>query len=419
MSRRARVDGVQIVGVHMPKHRLAQIALIAFAGTSPHLAFAQTDTFPLQRTDERIVVAQSTPPAKRAPRAPTAAAVGEAEMINKANTWTVGLAAGLPEGTFLAVGAEIARNLNDGDDMRVLPMVTQGATDNIRDLLYLKGVDIAITHTDVFEHFRTVEKIENIEKRVNYITGLYVSEIHLVVRSDINSINDLAGKKVSFHIAGAGSTVTGPIVFQRLGIKVEPVFVSNQIALEKMKTGEIAGFVHNGGKPNNLIARFKNDPGFKILEIPFDKFDEYYVPAVFGPEDYPNFIKPGQKVETIAVPAVLAVYNWPKSSDRFRRVNRFIDQFFDKFERFKGPGYQPQWKDINLAAQVPGWSRYWVAEDKLKQLSGNQQAAGNGAGRVDVQLARQQAARAAPGDSAEQERIFQRFLDWSRQQNKR
>lgn len=347
----------------------------------------------------------------------SAASVGETELINRANAWTIGLAAGLPEGTFLPFAAEIARNLNDGIEMRVLPIVTPGATDNVRDLLYLRGVDIAITHTDVFDHFKTVEKIAGVERRINFVTSLYVSEIHLVVRPEIKTIQDLAGKKVGFHLAGSGSTVTGPLVFQKLGVKVEPVYISNVIALEKMKTGELAGIIHNGGRPNPLISRFKNEAGFKILSIPFDKFDEYYVPSLLTGDDYPNFIAKGEKVETIAVPAVLAVYNWPRTSDRFRRVSRFIDYMFDRFDNFKGPGYNPLWKDINLAAQVPGWQRYWVAEEKLKQVQAKAQQASASQSAIDVQLARQQAARVAPGNTAEQERLFQRFLEWSKQQS--
>ena len=91
-------------------------------------------------------------------------------------------------------------------------------------------MDIAITHADVFEHFRNVEKIPNIDKRVNFISEMYISELHVLVRPEINSFKDLEGKKVSFHTPGAGPSVTGPILFQRLGIKVEPVYVNNAIA---------------------------------------------------------------------------------------------------------------------------------------------------------------------------------------------
>ena len=67
-------------------------------------------------------------------------------------------------------------------------MITYGATDNVKDLLYLKGVDVAFTNADVLEHFKTVEKIPNIEKRINYVSGMYIGHIHLLVRADINSL---------------------------------------------------------------------------------------------------------------------------------------------------------------------------------------------------------------------------------------
>jgi TRAP transporter TAXI family solute receptor len=347
-------------------------------------------------------------------RAPTATASGEGAIMAKVNNWTVGLATGLPEGTFLRFGAEIARNLNDSDELRVLATVTPGATENIKDLLYLKGMDVAITHADVFEHFRTVDKIPNIERRVNFISEMYISELHVLVRPEINSFKDLEGKKVSFHTPGAGPSVTGPILFQRLGIKVEPVYVNNAIAYEKMKSGEIFALIHTVGKPNDLFTKNKNDAGFKFLPVPYDKFEDFYVPSVFTPEDYPGYVKPGERVETIGVQAVLAVYNWPQGSDRFRRVQRFVEYYFDRFPNFHQPPYHPKWKSINLAAKVPGWNRYWVAEDKLKRMAEAQPAPRA----VDAQLARQQAARAAPGDTAEQERLFQKFLEWSKSQSK-
>ena len=359
-------------------------------------------------------LAQVEPRRTPAVRAPTASASGEGATVAKVNNWTVGLATGLPEGTFLRFGAEIARNLNDSDELRVLATVTPGATDNIKDLLYLKGMDVAITHADVFEHFRTVDKIPNIERRVNFISEMYISELHVLVRPEINSFKDLEGKKVSFHTPGAGPSVTGPILFQRLGIKVEPVYVNNAVAYEKMKSGEIVALIHTVGKPNDLFTKNKNDAGFKFLPVPYDKFEDFYVPSVFTPEDYPGYVKPGEKVETIGVQAVLAVYNWPLGSDRFRRVQRFVEYYFDRFANFHQPPYHPKWKSINLAAKVPGWNRYWVAEDKLKRMAEAQPAPRV----IDAQLARQQAARAAPGDTAEQERLFQKFLEWSKSQNK-
>jgi TRAP-type uncharacterized transport system substrate-binding protein len=243
---------------------------------------------------------------------------------------------------------------------------------------------------------------------------MVISEVHLVVRPEINSLKDLEGKKVSFHVAGAGSSTTAPIVFKRLGVNVEPVYINNAIALEKMKTGEIVGLVNNGAKPQDLLTKFKNDQGFKFLPIPIDRFDEYYIPATLTSDDYPGFIKPGEKVETLGVQTVLAVYNWPRESDRYRRVQRFIETYFDRFPNLHNPPYHPKWKSVNLAAKVPGWTRYSVADERLKQSTTSK----GPPPAIDTQLARQQAARAAPADAVQQERLFQQFLEWSKKQGK-
>jgi TRAP transporter TAXI family solute receptor len=379
---------------------------------------------PAAKPARQAPTAKATPAAKPKPRATTAGAIGEGSAAT-ANKWTIGLASGLPEGTFIRFGGEIARNLNDGDKLRVIPMITYGATDNVKDLLHLRGVDVAFTHADVLEHFRTVEKIPNIEKRINYVAGMYLSHIHVLARPEINSIYDLAGKKVSFHTPGAGTSVSAPILFQRLGIKVVPVPVNNAIALEQMKTGELAALVNTGAKPQALFTEFQNDYGYKFLPIPFEKFDDLYVPSVFTSEDYPGYIKPGERVSALGVPAVLAVYNWPKGTDRYRRLERFIEYFFDRFEGFQQPPYHPAWKTINLTAKVSGWTRYWVAEEKVRRLtaaaakSQPPAPAGNPQPPAAVgkaQPAGQQAARAGPGTPSEQERLFREFLEWTKRQ---
>jgi hypothetical protein len=184
-----------------------------------------------------------------------------------------------------------------------------------------------------------------------------------------------------------------------------------------MRTGEIAAIVNNGAKPQDLLSKFKNDAGFKLMPIPFDRFDDaYYIPAVLTSDDYPNFIKPGEKVNTLGVQTVLAVYNWPRDSDRYRRVERFIEYYFDRFEGLQKPPYHPKWKSVNLAAQVPGWTRYVAAEERLKQLT---VAKAKPPAAPSSEKARAQPVRTGTTDAAAQEKLFQQFLEWSRKQGKR
>jgi TRAP transporter TAXI family solute receptor len=348
---------------------------------------------------------------KRRLRAPTSAETGETSKVAQINSWTLGLAGGLPTGTFIRFASEIARNVNDPEELRVLPIITGGATGNVKDLLYLKGVDIAITNADVLDHYKHTERIPNIERRINFISEMAISEVHLVVRPEINSIEDLEGKPVSVGPKGAGNSTTGPIVFRQLGVKPQIVNMNNAIALEKMRTGEIVGIVNNGAKPLSLLKDFKNDAGFKFLPIPIERFDEYYIPASLTSEDYPGFLKAGEKVETLGIQTLLAVYNWPRESDRYRRVSRFIERYFDLFERFHVPPYHPKWKSVNLSAKVPGWIRYPAAEDKLKKMAVAKASASS-----ETTLARAKGRRGS--DAADQEKLFQQFLEWSKKQKR-
>lgn len=368
------------------------------------------------------VWAQSGPVAVQ-PRI-TAESEGEGEKATRINQWTVGLAGGQLEGTFSRFASELAKAFDDDENLRILPIVTYGATENVSDLLYLKGVDLAITHADVFEEFKKKRNIGNIDRRVNYITPMFVSELYIVARPEIKSIKDLDGKTVSLGTKGAGQTVTGPIVFQRMGVRPQTVFMNNSLAYEKMKAGEIAALVHSGGKPNDFITNMKVEPGFHLLQIPYgDMFSDYYVPSIMTSKDYPNFIKEGEMIQTIGNSVVLAVYNWQPGTDRARRVERFVEYFFEKFDKLKQPTFHGKWKEINLAGVVPGWQRYPAAERMLTKLAATDKIRQRLGSNIEPTAASTptttaSTARAADGppqgDVTEEQRLFDEFMDWKK-----
>ena len=108
----------------------------------------------------------------------------DAALRERKNAWTVGIVGGLISGTYMRFADEMASALDDGDNLRVLPIVSYGAASNLDDLLYLHGVDAAITQSDVFEYFRTRAKRES-ERRVQYIIRLPISELHILARNDV------------------------------------------------------------------------------------------------------------------------------------------------------------------------------------------------------------------------------------------
>ena len=301
-------------------------------------------------------------------------------LKNRKNNWTVGVAGGQLSGTYMTFADELGQVLDDGDNLRVIPMVTYGAASNMDDLLYLRGVDIAVTQSDVFEYFRTQRKTANLDARVNYLIRLPASELHILARKEIRSIEDLRGKKVSFGPQGAGSSLTGAIVFQRLGIKVEQLFLDNPTAMQKLRSGEISALMRQIGKPIDVFAKMPKDTGFHLLPIPFSKtFADYYTLGEFTNKDYPTLVPEGTTVDTLSVPAVLAVFNWPKGHDRYRRVARFTEGLFAKWDKFREPPRHPKWRDVNLAATVPGWTR-WSVRGRDAEEAASQRCAGSAGG---------------------------------------
>ena len=118
----------------------------------------------------------------------------EATLRERKNQWTVGLVGGLFEGTFMRFAEEIRKVIDEGDEMRLLPIVSRGSASNLEDLLYLRGVDIAVMQTDIFEYFRTQRKIPNLEQRVHYLLRFPVAEVQLIVRKETTNIEQLRGK---------------------------------------------------------------------------------------------------------------------------------------------------------------------------------------------------------------------------------
>ncbi len=346
-------------------------------------------------------------------QAGTAKPLTEHALKERLNAWTIGLAAGRLEGAPITFASELARVLDDGDNMRVLPIVTRGPFDNVYDLLYLRGVDAAIVYGDVLDYFKSKPEFAAAWRRINYLFSLFPSEAHVFARPEIKSIQDLAGKTVNFNTHGTAAAYSGPVIFKLLGIKVKETFVPHTVAMGKMKTSdEFAATFWISSKPLAPFLRGKFPPGFKFLPVEYNDKLEYYAPAYLAHDDYPALIPEGQEIATVSVPAVLAVYDWAKDPDRQRRLMRLVDYLFERFERLqKQPGYHPKWKDVNLAASVPGWQRFKPFQDKLDQI-------GATTGSISSAQPGAQDQRVVPTSRAKQERLFQQFLEWSKQRGR-
>lgn len=329
-------------------------------------------------------------------------------LKERKNAGTLGLAAGQLGGAYPTLAEQIAKVVEDGDTLRVIPMLTRGSIGNVEDLLYLRNVDVALTKSESLDYFRETRAL-NLRNRVRYIARLYDSELHILARPEITRIEDLKGKKINIGLPGNASETTVPIVMKALGISVEILKLDYPVGLEMMKKGEVAATMRVVGKPGDTFAKAPTDAGFHFVSIPAAQYAQFfadrYVIGKLTNKDYPKLIGQNETITTIAVPELLAVYNWPRGTDRYQRIEKFTVAFFKNFKTLRDGPFHEKWKDVNLAATVPGWIRSEVADRMLKEI--------NPGGPAAIE---QTAATVIPGSVAKgREALFREFLQWRAQ----
>lgn len=284
--------------------------------------------------------------------------------------------------------AEDIRNVvNDlsPNGLRVLPILGVGGAQNLEDLIFLKGVDMATVDQDHIDYLKKKDPAlyANLESRVNYITKLYNSEFHVAARQDIKSFADLRGKRVSFNLENSHTHITADILFEMMGLDTVKSFHDNDDAIQLLKTNKLDAHIILTGAPQSALAKLKASDGVRFISLTEqdlpgagrDKLYKRYLPADLTHEHYPELVQEGQTVPTIATRTVLAVYNWDEGAVRYRKLEKFVQEFFGKIKQFDNKSRHPKWAEVNLAVEVPGWKRFKPAQD---WLDSNKKAASAG-----------------------------------------
>jgi TRAP transporter TAXI family solute receptor len=339
---------------------------------------------------------------------------GSASTKANLNANTVTLISGTIGGTYVQFGADLASVLDDGNKLRLLPIVGRGSVQSVADILFLQGVDLGIVRADTLDYLERKGFAKDIKKQFTYVTKLYNEEMHVIGPKSVHNLKELDGKRISVDLPNGGTFVTALTVFERLGIKPNVLYIEQRIAMEKLKTGEVDAVIVVGGKPYKAVSSFKDDR-FHLVNVDYDKpLQSDYLPATLSAKDYPNLIAEGEKVDTIAVPAVLAAYNWAPNTDRYRKVALFVDAFFTNFPAFQNPPFHPKWKEVSLSAPLPNWQRFPAAQQWLDK-HGIEPVARS---RFDEFLRQNPAAAKLPSDG-DKEALFKQFQAWETEQNAR
>jgi uncharacterized protein len=337
--------------------------------------------------------------------------VVDAVRISSGQNATIGLIAGGPGSTDAIIAADIAQALDDTDKLRVLPMLGRGSVQNLADLIYLKGVDVAIVHADVLTQTMQSGTIPR-ENTVQYIARLFPEEIHILARREIVTLNDLNGKPVATGPLGSGTEISAASLLDMCHVTPNIIHENQAAALDHLRHGDIAAMFVIGGKPVPILQGIEPGTALHFLPIPLNaQLVDSYVPTSLDHQSYPNLVPLGPLVDTVAVSSVLVTLASPADTQRAKRVNRFVDALFERFDQFRRPGFHPKWREVNLSAQVQGWARYPEAFNLLRNVPDPNL-------RTSFDAYLNQSGQTSNGlDNERREALFRDFLRWRDQRS--
>jgi TRAP transporter TAXI family solute receptor len=341
---------------------------------------------------------------------------GSADTKKALNANTVTCITGTIGGTYVQFGADLSSVLDDGNKLRILPIVGRGSVQSIADILFLQGVDIGIVRADSLDYLERKGYAKDLRKQLTYVTKLYNEEMQVIAPLAVRNLHDLTGKRVSVDLPDGSTFVTALAVFERLGLDATKfAYIEQRIAMEKLKKGELDAVIVVGGKPYKSVTNFVNDGGrYHLVTVDYERpLQGDYLPATMTSKDYPNLIAEGDKVDTIAVPAVLAAYNWAPNTERYRKLALFVDAFFTKFPSLQRPPFHPKWKEVSLSAPLPGWQRLPAAKQWLEThaMEGSAAAGGSSRDQFNDFMNKNAAAKTGQSDS-DREALFRQFQAW-------
>lgn len=309
----------------------------------------------------------------------------------EASNWTVGMMTGTLDGTSLRMANDMALVLDSGPDLRIVPMIGEGSIRNVTDLTYLKGVDIAIIQSDVLSLLRRTKRMPGIEDQLQYLAKLHSEEFHVLSRMKYLCLADLTGRKVNFGPAGSGSALTAQAIFEASKVQVQPQYLDYATGLEKLRKAELDAVVFVSGKPSPAFDHIRFTDAVHFLDVDFvDEVQRDYLPAILTHDDYPELIAENETVSTIAVSAVLAVAKSPPKSERYRKLERFVDALFGKIDQFRMPAHHAKWREVALSAPLAGWTRFPAAQQWLKDHPESAAARTSPAATLDAESGRLQ-----------------------------
>jgi len=257
------------------------------------------------------------------------------EQAAKVNNNTIGVVFS-SESEFIEAVRDLDIEMEEHSDLRVVPILGRNNVQNVYDLLFLKGVDVALVRNDSIEFVKRLGNFPTVRNVVNNLSAIHTDKYALVADKSITSMADLAGKKVAIGEFASAAYVAGTLMSDILNIDFEPVYLDTETSLERLASGDIAAMFmlvehmhhdddHEGEHEDEMHDTFEKIDNIHVVEMPInDELLTVYSEDTLTYEDLPGLIAQGDEVRSYSVETVLAAYRWRKRNPRYAKTGRFL-----------------------------------------------------------------------------------------------
>ncbi len=273
-----------------------------------------------------------------------------------------------PQGEVSMAVGQLAQRVSAVGKLRVLPVMGQGGTANVRDLLHLRGVDFAVLNSDILAYVDLFGGYPEAKRRIRYVAPLFDEKVYLIARKRVGSVQDLSKGKVMVFGQDSPGFTTAMTLFGLLRIDVEVTSWGSAPTLTADAMGDADAALVVGRE----LARVRFDQNslsdLHVLAIPLTpRLAGVYRLAKLGQSDIPGMV-PADGIDTLQVTTLLAVFDWTSmQSVRQQPVANFIKAFLTVLPEMQRS--QPWlWKGTDINAPVPGWERYGPADTLRKSV---------------------------------------------------
>jgi len=282
---------------------------------------------------------------------------------------TLKMATGGTTGTYYAFGGAVSQVLSSKIDNLSFDVQSTGASKANIYLVADKEADIAIVQNDVMYYAHKGIDLFNGEvvEGFSAMAGCYAEVVQIVSKSNINSIADLKGKRVSVGDVGSGCEFNARQILEAYGMTFDDIEVNNLSFADSaaaLKDDKIDAFFCVAGAPTTAIVELATTNEIKLLEVDDEHADKLI-------EKYPFYTKynvPGgsykgvdSDVQTVAVVATFIVSD-KLSEDLVYKMTKALFENSDEIAKAhpKGAELDPEYSVSGISIPIhPGALKYY------------------------------------------------------------